>query len=69
MSLTLTLGGGYKLAACPTCKGKGRVPCPETVSTRSYGPTGPYIQPSTGHPIPCPECHGKKVVPVPEESR
>lgn len=55
------VGGQFSRTICPTCKGKGRVPCPETVSVRSWGPTGPYIQPSTGHPIPCPECNGLRL--------
>lgn len=61
MSLKLT--GVYEWVACPSCKGRGSVPCPPTVAVRTLGTNGvPALQPGTNHPIPCPECRGKKVV-------
>lgn len=59
----LKLAGEPKMATCPTCAGKGSVPCPPTVAVRTIGFNGvAAAQPSQGHPIPCPECNGKKVV-------
>lgn len=59
----LKLSGELELVPCPTCDGKGSVPCGQTVATRTIGTNGvPVLQPSTGHPIPCPMCKGKKVI-------
>lgn len=52
---------------CPTCNGRGKVPCPPTAAVRSgvggNNSRGPIMQPGAGCPIPCPTCLGKKVVP------
>lgn len=59
----LRLAGDIELKPCPQCKGRGVVPCPQTVAVRTLGFNAvPALQPSTGHPIPCPRCMGKKVV-------
>lgn len=42
---------------CPTCQGKGRVPCPAQMTKNGLQAAG------TGYPIPCPECRGAKVTP------
>lgn len=61
MILKLTEPAG--LTTCPVCDGSGRIPCPQTVATRTIGFNGvPALQPSTGHPIPCPRCKGKRLV-------
>jgi DnaJ-class molecular chaperone len=59
----LRLVGDVELKMCPECLGRGWVPCPMTVATRTLGLNGvPALQPGTGHPIPCPSCAGKKIV-------
>lgn len=60
--MTLKLTGSLELATCSTCQGKGRVPCPKTLSVRSFNLRGAFPQPSDGKPIPCPTCKGRKVV-------
>ena len=51
---------------CPECKGRGRVPCPPALATRSglngNNLRGAIMVDGTGHPIPCPKCRGSKVV-------
>lgn len=60
----LRLAGQIELKPCPSCAGKGSIPCPMTVAVRTLGFNAvPALQPSTGHPIPCPHCQGKKLVP------
>lgn len=59
----LRLAGEMELKLCPSCAGRGSVPCPQTVAVRTLGLNAvPALQPSTGHPVPCPQCQGKKVV-------
>ncbi len=63
-TISLRLTARLELMPCPTCAGRGQVPCPRTMAVRTLGFNAvPALQPSTGHPIPCPECHGKKLVP------
>ena len=64
----LRLVGELDLVTCPTCRGRGRIPCPATITVRTqgWGDAGyaPFTTPSTGKPIPCPECLGKQLVPA-----
>lgn len=64
--MTLRLAQDPEWITCPTCNGKGKVPCPitMTVRTQTWGNKGygPVRAPGDGKPIPCPECKGKKVV-------
>ena len=54
------------IITCDYCKGKGKIPCPPTMATRSgingCNNRGPILQQGTGFPIPCPKCRGKKVI-------
>lgn len=58
----LRLTGDMEIHTCPTCRGRGRVPCPRTLGVRTLNGGMPVDVPSWGKPIPCPECKGRKVV-------
>ncbi len=58
----LRLTGESEIRTCPTCRGRGRVPCPRTLGVRTLNGGMPVDVPSWGKPIPCPECKGRKVV-------
>ena len=64
------VGGEMEMVECPTCKGRGKIPCPPSVNTRTgvggkmliAGEWQSVLTPGTGHPIPCPDCKGRKMV-------
>lgn len=64
--MALKLAQPLWVRTCPTCEGRGTVPCPRSFSTRTFQwVAGCYVPnriPGEGAPIPCPECKGKKVV-------
>lgn len=76
--MTLKLVGQEEpeFETCPRCNGRGRIPCPPRINTRTGvggkmligGEWVPVLTPGTGHPIPCPTCNGKKVTPIRKES-
>ena len=61
----LRLVGELEMITCPTCRGRGRIPCPRTLGVRTLNGGLPVDVPSWGKPIPCPECLGKRLVHAP----
>ncbi len=63
--MTLRLVGGMEdMPICTTCEGRGTIPCPVTMTTRTkaWGDNGygPVRAPGDGCPIPCPACNGTR---------
>ena len=62
----LRLAGQTEYEPCDECEGKGKIPCPPTISSLPPNERGAFLTPGAGFPIPCPKCKGTKVKPVHE---
>lgn len=63
LRMNLRLVGSVELVTCPRCDGRGKVPCPETITAN-----GDRAR-SGGFPMPCDLCNGRKWVESAERER